>query len=394
MEAFFEALLGGLVLGLIYVAIAVGLTIIFGTLRLVNFAHGAFYAIGAYVGLVIAQHIGVGWAFVAAPIAVALFAVLLDRVVLRTFYDKEPTAQLLVTFGIALVVEETLRLIFGATTQQYKMPEALSGSFTLGPITYPAYRLLFAAGVIVMLGLVWLFIERTNYGLIVRAGIRDRIMVQLLGGNIRQASTIVFALGAAIAGLVGAAATPIYSIDPATGFAFLVPSFVVVVVGGLGSFWGAVLGGLLIGELQSLTNLAYAPASNVVIYLAMALVLLLRPQGLLGESEVIRQRARRARPLRPPTRDPASSRQTHGSPCSARSASRSSRSSSTRWADTRRLRPRSPWSASRRSASTCCSGMRDRSRTATRCSTAAVGTSPRSCCCASRRSTPTCGCAS
>jgi len=289
VEAFFQALLGGLVLGLIYVAIAVGLTIIFGTLRLVNFAHGAFYAIGAYVGLVIAQHIGVGWAFVAAPIAVALFAILLDRVVLRTFYDKEPTAQLLVTFGIALVVEETLRLIFGATTQQYKMPEALQGSVTFGPITYPAYRLLFAGGVIVMLALVWLFIERTNYGLIVRAGIRDRIMVQLLGGNIRQASTIVFALGAAIAGLVGAAATPIYSIDPATGFAFLVPSFVVVVVGGLGSFWGAVLGGLLIGELQSLTNLAYAPASNVVIYLAMALVLLLRPQGLLGESEVIRQ---------------------------------------------------------------------------------------------------------
>jgi branched-chain amino acid transport system permease protein len=289
VEAFFQALLGGLVLGLIYVAIAVGLTIIFGTLRLVNFAHGAFYAIGAYVGLVIAQHIGVGWAFVAAPIAVALFAVLLDRLVLRSFYDKEPTAQLLVTFGIALVVEETLRLIFGATTQQYQMPEALQGSVTLGPITYPAYRLLFAGGVIVMLALVWLFIERTNYGLIVRAGIRDRVMVQLLGGNIRQASTIVFALGAAIAGLVGAAATPIYSIDPGTGFAFLVPSFVVVVVGGLGSFWGAVLGGLLIGELQSLTNLAYAPASNVVIYLCMALVLLLRPQGLLGESEVIRQ---------------------------------------------------------------------------------------------------------
>jgi branched-chain amino acid transport system permease protein len=289
MEALFQALLGGLVLGLIYIAIAVGLTIIFGTLRLVNFAHGAFYAIGAYVGLVIAQRIGIGWAFIAAPIAVALFAILLDRLVLRSFYDKEPTSQLLVTFGIALVVEETLRLIFGATTQQYQMPLALQGSFTLGPITYPAYRLLFAGGVIVMLALVWLFIEKTNYGLIVRAGVRDRVMVQLLGGNIRQASTIVFALGAAIAGLVGAAATPIYSIDPATGFAFLVPSFVVVVVGGLGSFWGAILGGLLIGELQSLTNLAYAPASNVVIYLCMALVLLFRPQGLLGESEVIRQ---------------------------------------------------------------------------------------------------------
>ena len=289
MEALFQAMLGGLVHGLIYIAIAVGLTIIFGTLRLVNFAHGAFYAIGAYVGLVIAQRIGLGWAFIAAPIAVALFAVLLDRLVLRSFYDKEATSQLLVTFGIALVVEESLRLIFGATTQQYKMPPALKGSFTLGPIEYPAYQLLFACGVIVMLALVWLFIEKTNYGLIVRAGVRDRVMVQLLGGNIRQASTIVFALGAAIAGLVGAAATPIYSIDPATGFAFLVPSFVVVVVGGLGSFWGAILGGLLIGELQSLTNLAYAPASDVVIYLCMALVLLFRPQGLLGESEVIRQ---------------------------------------------------------------------------------------------------------
>lgn len=289
VEALIQALLNGLVLGLIYVAIAVGLTIVFGTLRLVNFAHGAFYAIGAYVGLVVAQRIGLVAAFVAAPIAVALFAVLLDRLILRSFYEKEATSQLLVTFGIALVVEESLRLLFGGTTQSYPMPPALATSFSLGIIAYPAYRLLFAIGVIVMLLLVWLFIERTDYGLIVRAGIRDRVMVQLLGGNIRQASTIVFALGAGIAGLVGAAASPIYSVDPSTGFAFLVPSFVVVVVGGLGSFWGAVIGGLLIGELQSVTTLYFAPGANVVIYLCMALVLLLRPQGLLGESEVIRQ---------------------------------------------------------------------------------------------------------
>jgi branched-chain amino acid transport system permease protein len=284
-----QALLNGLVLGLIYVAIAVGLTIVFGTLRLVNFAHGAFYAIGAYVGLVVAENVGLWWAFIAAPVAVALFAVVLDRVLLRPFYGKDPTSQILVTFGIALIVEESLRQIFGATTQQYPMPAALASSVSLGAFVYPAYRLLFAAGVIVMLVLVWAFIERTDYGLIVRAGVRDRTMVQLLGGNIRQASTIVFALGAAIAGLVGAAASPIYSIAPGTGFAFLVPSFVVVVVGGLGSFWGAVLGGILIGELQSVTTLAFAPAANVIIYVCMALVLLLRPQGLLGESEVIRQ---------------------------------------------------------------------------------------------------------
>lgn len=289
MEGLSQALLNGLVLGLIYVAIAVGLTIIFGTLRLVNFAHGAFYAIGAYAGLVVAQRIGTAWGFVAAPIAVAIFAVLLDRLVLRSFYSKEPTSQLLLTFGIALVVQETLRLVFGGTTQQFPVPSALMGSFTLGSIQYPAYRLVFAGGVIVMIALVWLFLDRTDYGLIVRAGIRDRVMVQLLGGNIERASTIVFALGAAIAGLVGAAASPIYSVDPNTGFEFLVPSFVVVVVGGLGSFWGAVLGGLLIGELQSVTTVLYAPAANVVIYLCMALVLVFRPQGLLGESEVIRQ---------------------------------------------------------------------------------------------------------
>jgi branched-chain amino acid transport system permease protein len=284
-----QALLNGLVLGLIYVAIAVGLTIVFGMLRLVNFAHGAFYAIGAYVGLVVATNWGLGWAFLAAPVAVAFFAVVLDRLLLRPFYGKDATAQILVTFGIALIVEETIRLIFGATTQQYPAITSLATSVSLGPILYPAYRLLFAAGVILMLVLVWLFLEKTDYGLIVRAGVRDRTMVQLLGGNVKQASTIVFALGAAIAGLVGAAASPIYSIAPGTGFAFLVPSFVVVVVGGLGSFWGAVLGGILIGELQSLTTLAFAPAANVIIYLCMALVLLLRPQGLLGESEVIRQ---------------------------------------------------------------------------------------------------------
>lgn len=271
-----------------YVAIALGLTIVFGMLRLVNFAHGAFYAIGAYVGLVVAQQVGLVAGLIAAPVAVALFAVAFDRLLLQRFYDKEPTAQILVTFGVAIVVEESLRLIFGGTTRQFPLPDALSGSFNLGFTNYPAYRLLFALGIVVVVVAVWAFIERTDYGLIVRAGIRDRTMVQLLGGNIRLASTIIFALGAGIAGLVGAAASPIYSVDPNTGFSFLVPSFVVVVIGGLGSFWGAVLGGLIVGELGSLTTLVFPAASDVVIYVAMALVLIVRPQGLLGESEVIR----------------------------------------------------------------------------------------------------------
>jgi branched-subunit amino acid ABC-type transport system permease component len=288
IEALLAQLLDGLIRGLTYVAIAIGLTIVFGMLRLVNFAHGAFYAIGAYIGLVVAQKAGLISGLLVAPIAVALFAVLLDRFLLRRFYEKEPTAQILVTFGIALIVEELLRTIFGGTTQQYPLPPELAGSVHVGPITYPAYRLIFAAGIILVVSAVWLFLQRTDFGLIVRAGIRDRIMVQLLGGNVKRASTIIFALGAALAGLAGAAASPIYSVDPQTGFNFLVPSFVVVVIGGLGSFWGAVIAGILIGELQSLATLWLPQASDVVIYIAMALVLLIRPQGLLGESEVIR----------------------------------------------------------------------------------------------------------
>jgi branched-chain amino acid transport system permease protein len=281
-------LLDGFIRGLVYVAIALGLTIVFGMLRLVNFAHGAFYAIGAYVGLVVAEHYGLGLGLVAAPLAVAIFAIVFDRVLLRLFYDKEPTSQILVTFGVAIVVEESLRLIFGGTTRTYPLPAALSGSFNLGFTQYPTYRLVFALAIVILVIAVWLFIERTDYGLIVRAGIRDRTMVQLLGGNVGLASTVIFALGAALAGLVGAAASPIYSVDPGTGFSFLVVSFVVIVIGGLGSFWGAVLGGLIVGELQSVATLLLPSASDVIIYVAMALVLLVRPTGLLGESEVVK----------------------------------------------------------------------------------------------------------
>jgi branched-subunit amino acid ABC-type transport system permease component len=288
VESFVQAAINGLILGLIYVAIAIGLTIIFGMLRLVNFAHGAFYAIGAYTGLVVADHAGFYAGVIAAPIVVGILAFALDRALLRFFYAKEPTAQILVTFGIALVVEEALRLIFGGTTRQLALPDALSGSIALAGLQYPAYRVVLAVAIIAIVIAVWLFLARTTFGLIVRAGVRDRVMVQLLGGNVEAASTLIFVLGAALAGLIGVAASPIYSVDPGTGFEFLIPSFVVVVIGGLGSFWGAVVGGLIVGELMSISQVAFPAVSDVIVYVAMALVLLLRPQGLLGESEMIR----------------------------------------------------------------------------------------------------------
>jgi branched-chain amino acid transport system permease protein len=282
-------ILDGFIHGLVYVAIALGLTIVFGMLRLVNFSHGAFYAIGAYVGYAATDRYGLVAGLIAAPLAVALFALLYDRVLLRYFYEKDTTAQILLTFGVAIVVEETLRLIFGGTTRTYTIPAALSGSLNLGFVTYPTYRVGLAVGIIILILAVYFFIERTDYGLIVRAGVRDRTMVQLLGGNVVQASTVIFVLGASLAGFVGAAASPIYDIDPGTGFQFLVPSFVVIVIGGLGSFWGAVLGGLIVGELQSITGLLFPPGADVVIYVAMALVLLIKPTGLFGQSEIIGQ---------------------------------------------------------------------------------------------------------
>ena len=288
MEAVAIQLFDGAIRGLIYVAIALSLTIVYGMLRLVNFAHGAFYAIGAYVGLLVAARTGYFSALVVAFIALALIALFLDRAVLRLFYGKDPTSQILVTFGIALVIQEGLRLIFGGTTQTTVTPPALMHTVSLGFITYPSIRLFVAGAIVVMVLVIWWFLTGTNYGLIVRAGIRDRTMVALLGGNVEVASRVVLIVGAAIAGMVGALASPIFGVDPNTGFNFLVPSFVVVVVGGLGSFWGAVIAGILIGELQGLTTLVAPSASDVVIYLAMALVLLVRPQGLMGESEIIR----------------------------------------------------------------------------------------------------------
>lgn len=288
MEAVAVQLFDGAIRGLIYVAIALSLTIVYGMLRLVNFAHGAFYAIGAYVGLLVAARTGYFTSLIFAFVALALVALFLDRAVLRLFYGKDPTSQILVTFGIALVIQEGLRLIFGGTTQTTVTPPALMHTVSLGFIAYPAIRLVVAGAIIVMVLVIWWFLTGTNYGLIVRAGIRDRTMVALLGGNVEVASRVVLIVGAAIAGMVGALASPIFGVDPNTGFNFLVPSFVVVVVGGLGSFWGAVIAGILIGELQGLTTLIAPSASDVVIYLAMALVLLIRPQGLMGESEIIR----------------------------------------------------------------------------------------------------------
>jgi branched-chain amino acid transport system permease protein len=287
-ESFLQAAVNGLILGLIYVAIAVGLTIIFGMLRLVNFAHGAFYAIGAYAGVVVADRAGFVAGLIVAPLVVAAFAYVLDRGLLRFFYAKETTAQILVTFGVALIVEEALRLIFGGTTRQLALPDALNGSIALVGLQYPAYRVYLALGIVAIVFAVWYFIQRTNFGLIVRAGVRDRVMVQLLGGNVQAASTVIFVLGAALAGLIGVAASPVYSVDPGTGFRFLVPSFVVIVIGGLGSFWGAVAGGIIVGELMSISQVAFPVVSDVIIYVAMAIVLLVRPQGLFGESEMIR----------------------------------------------------------------------------------------------------------
>ena len=284
-----NALLNGLILGLIYVAIAIGLTIIFGMLRLVNFAHGAFYAIGAYVGLIAARQFGLVAGLIAAPIVVAALAVVLDRVLLRFFYDKDTTAQILVTFGIAVIVEESLRLIFGGTTQQLSFAPGAGRFADLRRLRIPGVPARARArdhrhrrGRVALHPAHELRPDRARG----RARPDDGATARRQRHAWPRPSSSAWARRSR-----GSSARPQARSTASTrntGFTFLVPSFVVVVVGGLGSFWGAVIGGILIGELQSLTSVVLPVASDVIIYVAMAVVLLVRPQGLLGESEVIR----------------------------------------------------------------------------------------------------------
>ncbi|MGC8476447.1 MAG: branched-chain amino acid ABC transporter permease [Acetobacteraceae bacterium] len=273
----------GLAFGSLLALVASGLTIILGTLGVLNFAHGALFMLGAYAMFVVVAHTGsyllgilVGGGFM------LVVGVLLERVLIRLFYTRPHEDQILVTYGASIVIIEAVRAIFGPDTQTVPTPGWGQGIVRLGFLFYPTYRLELIAIVAAMLGLIYLLLYRTSIGLVVRAGIEDSRMVGVLGINVRRAFLAVFALGVVAAGVAGMLYAPIVSVEPDMGGSFLVEAFVVIVIGGLGSYPGAVVGGLIAGEIISVTSAFNSAYSEVMLYAVMALLLVLRPQGLFG----------------------------------------------------------------------------------------------------------------
>jgi branched-chain amino acid transport system permease protein len=275
-------IVNGLVLGGLYVLIAIGLSIIFGLLGIVNFAHGAFFTLGAYLALTLYQLFG--WpAVILAPLIVGGIGMIAERLLIRRLYDKEPLISLIMTFALALMIEATVRLIWGGIGQPFSPPPFLGGFIIWGPVLLTKYRFaVLLTTATVLLGL-WLFLEHTPFGRILRAGSRDPEMVALLGINLPRVLTWVFGLGCAISGIAGLLAAPLWTITPSMATNAIMPAFVVVAIGGLGSFAGAVIAGLLVGVVTALTIQFQPDLSGAVMYLFMALMLLLRPRGLLGE---------------------------------------------------------------------------------------------------------------
>lgn len=282
---FVMQLLNGLLDGVYYLLIALGLSLIFSLGGIINLAHGAFYAIGAYVTLTVAPYIGFGGALIVSPLVVATLGMIVERTLFTRFYRLDPLYSLLLTFGLAMVAEQGLRMIFGAAPLSYSIPDFLRGQVIIGDFfIYSQYRIFLIAVAALCVACLWFLLERSSFGRVVRAGVQDPDMVGALGISLRPYMAAVAGIGIGLAGLAGVLLAPIYTIHPSMGAEILVPAFVVVVIGGLGSFWGVVLAALLVGLVKgAMVGLGFSAFSTAAIYMMMLLILLVRPRGLFGE---------------------------------------------------------------------------------------------------------------
>jgi branched-chain amino acid transport system permease protein len=280
---FVSQLFNGLALGALLALISSGLTIIYGTLGVLNLAHGAMFMLGGYAGFAAYQATGSFIvAVIAGTLALLVIGMVMERVVIRHFYKRPHEDQLLVTFGLGIVFVEVVRLIFKSQSQIVPPPKLFAGITNLGFMFYPTYRLAVVGICAIALLALFLMLYRTRLGLIVRAGIEDAVMVDSLGINVDRVFMVVFGIGAMAAGFAGIVNAPVVSLTPEVGEAILVQTFVVVVIGGVGSFPGAILGGLISGEIISLTSMVDPAYAYVMLFAVMTLVLMLRPYGLLG----------------------------------------------------------------------------------------------------------------
>ncbi|ABM38827.1 branched-chain amino acid ABC transporter permease [Polaromonas naphthalenivorans] len=284
-QAFLGQLLLGLVNGAFYAMLSLGLAVIFGLLGVVNFAHGALYMLGAFAAWIMLDKFGINYwfALVLAPLAVGAFGVVIERLFLKHLYKLDPLYGLLLTFGLALIVEGVFRELYGASGQTYPVPELLAGATNLGFMVLPNYRAwVVAVSLAVCLG-TWFIIERTRLGAYLRAGTENAALVQTFGINVPMMVMLTYGAGAALAALAGVLAAPIIQVNPLMGSNLIIVVFAVVVIGGMGSILGSVVTGLALGLVEGMTRVFYPEASNIVVFVVMVLVLMVRPAGLFGK---------------------------------------------------------------------------------------------------------------
>ncbi len=285
LQAFMGQLMLGLVNGAFYAMLSLGLAVIFGLLGIVNFAHGALYMLGAFAAWIMLDQFGMNYwfALVLAPLTVGILGVIIERIFLKHLYKLDPLYGLLLTFGLALVLEGVFREIYGVSGQNYNVPDLLAGSMDLGFMRLPIYRAwVVVVSLVVCLG-TWFLIERTRLGAYLRAGTENAPLVQAFGVNVPMMVMLTYGAGAALAALAGVLAAPIIQVNPLMGSNLIIVVFAVVVIGGMGSILGSVITGLGLGIVEGLTRVFYPEASNIVVFVIMVIVLMFRPAGLFGK---------------------------------------------------------------------------------------------------------------
>ncbi len=283
-QVLFGQVMLGLINGAFYAMLSLGLAVIFGLLRIINFAHGALYMMGAFVAWFLLQYLGIGYwgALIIAPIVVGLFGMVIERTMLRWLYQLDHLYGLLLTFGLALIIQGVFRHYFGSSGQPYGIPKLLSGGYNLGFMFLPTYRAwVVIASLTACLG-TWYAIERTKLGSYLRAATENPALVQAFGINVPRIITLTYGFGVALAAFAGVLAAPVYQVSPQMGADLIIVVFAVVVIGGMGSIMGSIVTGFALGVVEGLTKVFYPEASNTVIFVIMAIVLLIRPTGLFG----------------------------------------------------------------------------------------------------------------
>jgi branched-chain amino acid transport system permease protein len=285
-QALFGQLLIGLINGSFYALLSLGLAVIFGMLNIINFAHGAQYMLGAFAAYLLLQLTGIGYwpALIIAPIIVGITGIIIERTMLQWLYKLDHLYGLLLTFGLALIIEGVFRNYYGSSGQPYQVPPSLQGGHNLGFMFLPNYRAWVVASSVVVCFGTWFLIEKTRLGSYLRAGTENPTLVRAFGINVPRMITLTYGLGVALAAFAGVMAAPIYNVSPQMGADLIIVVFAVVVIGGMGSIMGAILTGFALGVVEGLTKVFFPEASNTVIFVIMAIVLLIRPAGLFGRT--------------------------------------------------------------------------------------------------------------